>query len=222
MKTKPFVIAIFSISTFTDTDALGQTGTTPTSVVSKNENLGASVLLGGAITVSLVEKNNGVEINWSVSGSNDHTAFEIERSKDGVNFSRVASIPSSFRNNAAYSYFDNNLPLTNNIFYRLRQCKVGNQCVYSETKSLKITSQKFLKIYPLSNGNVFRVMYTATDASDVLMQLYKNNGTEVYREKRKVVAGLNEFDITIDGLPRGLYVLKVIEGDKFESRSFVR
>jgi hypothetical protein len=218
MRTKPLVIAIFSFSTFTDTDAVGQSMTSFNAV-----NLPeASVSPGGIITVNVIEKNSGVEINWSTSGPNDHTAFEIERSTDGTNFSRITSIPSSFKDSATYFYVDKNLPLTNLIYYRLRQCKVGNQCLYSETRVLKITSQKFLKIYPLSNGNMFRVMYTANNAADIFMQLYKNNGNEVYREKRKVTAGLNEFDITIDGLPRGLYVLKVTEGDKFESRSFVR
>ena len=218
MRTKPFVIAIFSFSTFTDSDAIGQ------SIASFNavKLPSTSVLPNGVIELSVLEKNNGVEINWSTTGPNDHTAFEVERSKDGISFSRITSIPSSFKDNAAYSYFDNNLPLTNIIYYRLRQCKVGNECLYSEIKSLKITSQKFLKIYPLSNNNMFRVMYTANDAADVFMQLYKNNGSEIYREKRKVTAGLNEFDITIDGLPRGLYVLKVTEGDQFVSRSFVR
>ncbi len=218
MRTKPLVIAICSFSTFTDTDAVGQS-TARFNAVKLTE---ATALSDRVITLNLVEKNNGVEVNWSANGPNDHTAFEIERSKDGMNFSRIASIPSSFKDNATYFYFDNNLPLTNIIYYRLRQCKVGNECLYSETKTLKITSQKFLKMYPLSNGNMFRVMYTANDASDVLMQLYKNNGSEVYREKRKVTAGLNEFDITIDALPRGLYILKVTEGDKFESRSFVK
>jgi len=218
MTAKPLVIAIFSFTTFTETKVSGQS-IANVNVVKLPDS---SRLPKALISLSLLEKNNGVEINWSTTGPNDHTAFEIERSKDGINFSRIASIPSSFKDNATYVYSDNNLPLTDIIHYRLRQCKVGNDCLYSETKSLKITSQKYLKIYPLSNGSMFRVMYTANNASDVFMQLYKNNGTEVYREKRKVTAGLNEFDITIDGLPRGLYVLKVTEGDKFESRSFVK
>jgi hypothetical protein len=208
MKTKSFIIVLFSSSAFINT----------TQGISQP----ISVLPDRSITVTLLQKNNGVEVNWSSTGQNDHTAYEIERSKDGVIFSRIASMPSSFRDNANYSYFDNNLPLTDNVYYRLRQCKVGNQCIYSEIKSIKITGQKFLKVYPLSAGNAFRVIYTANDASDILMQLYKNNGSEIYREKRKVIPGLNEFDITIEALPPGLYVLKVIEGDKFQSRSFIK
>lgn len=210
MRTKPLVIAVFTFYIFS-----GTTG-------SNSQSIQSFHTVEPIITLKLVQKNNGVAINWSCAGPTDHTAFEIERSKDGVVFSRIASMPSSFRDTANYSYFDNDLPLASTIYYRLRQCKVGNNCVYSETKPIKIIDQKFLKIYPLSSGGVFRVMYTATDASDVLLQVYKNNGSEIYREKRKLIQGLNEFDISIDGLPTGLYVLKVTEGEKFTSRSFVK
>ncbi|GEO10977.1 hypothetical protein SAE01_34730 [Segetibacter aerophilus] len=212
-------------NTVGQTDAAGDNvifdaGTTI--VIARKENLGAFVLADRLIKMNAEEKNSGIDLNWSTTGMNDRTSYEIERSTDGVNFTRIASIPSSFNNNASYSYFDNNLPLSNTLYYRVKQCKVGNQCVYSETKLIKISSQKFLKAYALSAGNLIRVMYTANDAADVLMQLYTNTGRELYREKRKVSQGLNEFNLTIENLPPGFYVLKVMEGDKVQSRSFVK
>jgi hypothetical protein len=212
-------------NTAAQTDAAGDNvvfNTPTTLVIARKENLGASVLANRLINITLTEKTNGVEINWSTTATNDRTSFDIERSTDGTNFSRIGSMPSSFSSHATYSYVDNNLPVATNVYYRLKQCKISSQCLYSETKFLKITGQKFLKVYPLSAGNTMRVIYSATDASDVLMQLYRNNGSEVYREKRKVTQGINEFNITIENLPNGFYVLKVIEGDKMQSRSFVK
>jgi secreted PhoX family phosphatase len=193
-----------------------------TVVIARKENLGAFVLADRFIKMNAEEKNNGIDLSWSTLGMSDRTSYEIERSADGVTFNRIASIPSSFNNNAFYSYFDNNLPLSNNLYYRIKQCKVGDQCVYSETKLIKISSQKFLKVYALPGGNLIRVMYTANDAADILLQLYTNTGRELYREKRKTTQGLNEFNIAIENLSAGFYVLKVIEGDKMQSRSFVK
>lgn len=212
-------------NTIAQTDAAGENvvfdaGTTI--VIARKENLGAFVLADRFIKMNAEEKNNGIELSWSTTGMIDRTSYEIERSTDGINFSRITSIPSSFNNSASYSYFDNNLPLSNNLYYRIKQCKVGNQCIFSETRAIKISSQKFLKAYALAAGNLIRVMYTANDASDILMQLYTNTGRELYREKRKVTQGLNEFNITIENLQPGFYVLKVMEGDKVQSRSFVK
>jgi hypothetical protein len=212
-------------NTIAQTDAAGESvvfdaGTTL--VIARKENLGASVLSERFIKMSLAEKTNGVELNWITTGTNDHTAYEVERSTDGFYFTRIASLPASFNDDASYSYLDHNLPIANHLYYRLRQCKVGNRCVYSETKSIKITAQKFLKVYSLGAGNAIRVMYTANEDSNVLMQLYTNTGRELYREKRKVAQGLNEFNLVIENLPPGFYVLKVMEGDKIQSRSFVR
>lgn len=210
-------------NTIGQTDAAGSNvifNTHTTLVIARKENLGVSLLPLRYINMNLLQKNNGVEITWLSNTGNEPATSYIERSTDGINFTRIGSRNSSLTNNAFYTYFDNDLPYTNNVFYRISQCSIDSGCVYSEIKSLKINNPNpSIKVYSAS-GNVIHVMYTSQNTSDVLLHVYNNNGSEVYREKRKVTQGINDFNITIENLPAGIYVLKMNEGGKIESCSF--
>jgi hypothetical protein len=213
-------------NTIGQNDATGENiifNTHTTLVIARKENLGATLLPVRFISMNLLQKNNSVEVNWLSAGSNGNTAYEIERSTDGINFTRIGSLNPSLTNNMFYTYSDNNLPHANNIYYRISQCAPGNPCIYSETRSLKINNvNPSIKVYPLSAGNIIHVIYSSKNASDVLLHVYNNNGSEVYREKRKIIQGVNDFNITIENLPAGIYILKMNDGGKIETGSFIK
>ncbi len=210
-------------NTIGQTDAAGNNvifDTHTTLVIARKENLGVTTLPIRYISMALVQKNNSVEVSWLTSGSNEPTTCHIERSTDGINFTRIGSKNSSLTNNAFYTYFDNDLPPTNIVYYRISQCNFSNSCVYSEVKSLKINNPNPSVKVSAASGNVIHVMYSSGNAADVLLHIYNNNGSEVYREKRKLTQGFNNFNITIENLPAGIYVLKMNDGGKIESCSF--
>jgi len=212
-----------ALNTVGQTDAAGNNvifNIHTTLVIARKENLGVTTLPVRYISMNLLQKNSGVEITWLSTSANEPTSYYIERSTDGINFTRIGSRNSSLTSSAFYTYFDNDLPPANNVYYRISQCSVINPCVYSEIKALKINNlNPSIKVYAAS-GNVIHVMYSSKNTSDVLLQVYHNNGSEVYREKRKLTQGINNFNITIENLPAGIYVLKMNEGGTIESCSF--
>lgn len=212
-------------NTIGQTDAAGDNvifNTHTTLVIARKENLGITTLPVRYINMNLLQKNNGVEITWLSAGGNEPTSYNIERSTDGINFTRIGSQNSALTNNAFYTYFDNDLPQANNVYYRISQCSVGSSCVYSQTKSLKINNlSSSIKVYAAS-GNVIHVKYSSRNASDALLQVYNNNGSEVYREKRKLTQGINEFNISIENLPAGMFVLMMNDSGRIETCSFMK
>jgi putative membrane-bound dehydrogenase-like protein len=214
------------LNTIAQPDAAGNNiifDTHTTLVIARKENLGAATLPVRYINMKLLQKNNGAEITWLSIGSNANSSFDIERSLDGINFTKIGSQNSAPTNNVFYTFFDNNLPAANNVYYRISQCNVAGPCVYSETRPLKINNiNSSIKVYSLSTSNIIHVMYTSKNASDVLLHVYNNNGSEVYREKRKVTHGINNFNIGIENLPAGMYVLKINEGNKLEACAFIK
>ncbi|HEX8462501.1 MAG TPA: alkaline phosphatase PhoX [Segetibacter sp.] len=193
-----------------------------TLVVARKENLGLNALPLRYVSMNLVQKNDEVEVNWVAAGANEPAFFTVERSVDGINFTKIQSLASVAAANATYTYSDKNLPVANTVYYRLRACSNGNACIYSETKIIKITPFKTLKISPLATRNAIRVLYTSNTAADVLVQVYNSNGTEVYRQKKLITAGQNNFNISIGNGAPGFYVMKVNDGGIIESRSFIR
>jgi hypothetical protein len=193
-----------------------------TLVIARKENLGVTALPVKFIKLNVTERNNGAEVSWTTAPLTEPITFEVERSTDGVSFSRIGRVASSLTNNTSYSYYDNNLPVASNVYYRLRECNRSYNCTYSDVKQIKITNQKPLKVYPQLTSNAIRVTYNAPNAADVLLIVYTNNGSDVYREKRKLTQGINDFSITIEDLPRGFYVLKLIDNGTSESCPFVK
>ncbi len=177
---------------------------------------------GRFLKVDVLQKDDGVEISWTTDSISERTLYEIERSTNGINFTTIGRLASSFTKNTSYSYFDNDPPDANNVYYRLRQCNSSNECNYSLLKSIKINRQKALKVYPVMPGNNIRVTYDASNASDVLMLVYNTYGKDVHRENREITQGINDFTMTIENLPRGYYVLKMVGGGINESVSFVK
>jgi hypothetical protein len=177
---------------------------------------------GRIVKVNLLQKEEGVEVAWITDSIHERTVYEIQRSANGIHFTTIGRVASSFANNAGYSYFDNEPPDANNVYYRLRKCNSSNECSYSPLKSIKINRQKPLKAYPVIPGNNIRVTYNALNAADVLMLVYNTYGNDIHRENREIAPGINDFTITLENLPRGYYVLKMVGGGINESVSFVK
>ncbi|MDQ6814584.1 MAG: DUF839 domain-containing protein [Bacteroidota bacterium] len=192
-----------------------------TLVISRKENLGGSTLPLKYVSISVAQRNNAVNVNWVAAGVNEHGSFEVERSIDGVQFTRIGAVASS-AGTSSYAYTDNSLPIASSVYYRIRQYNNGEPCTLSDIKSVKISGRQRLKVYPLSSDNAVRVLYTSNAATNVLEQVYNNNGIEVYRQKRLASAGMNGFTISIANLAGGMYVIKMSNGGITETGSFVK
>lgn len=101
-----------------------------------------------------------VFINWKTITEVNNGYYDIEKSSDGVAFTKVTSVPSkapngNYRGLLSYSAVDNDLkhPL---YYYRLKQVDLDGTVRYTNTISVKIYSPEF-KIFPNPNNGQFSI-----------------------------------------------------------------
>lgn len=100
--------------------------------------------------ISTVCKNGQVQVNWSVSNELDITGYTVERSADGKTFQAVGRLLPAVNNggSAVYNWQDN-LPLSGTVFYRVYSTGAGGEAKYSSTvKATGDAGRPALLVYP--------------------------------------------------------------------------
>ena len=142
-------------ATGSQTDAAGVSvtfDTHTTVVIARAEHLGSFSTLPLAFTAfDAKQTDNGVIINWRVTDVSNHNYFSVERSVNGTDFEEIHR---NYENlnvslQRSFSTIDNNLPVANIIYYRIKQCDINGGCRYTDIKTIKLNSKNHIAtIYP--------------------------------------------------------------------------
>ncbi len=140
-------------------------------------------------------------LNWTTTNEINVDHFDIERSRNGREFSRIGSVKAGQSN---YYYTDNS-PLTTANYYRLKMMDKDGKYEYSPIRLLTINnSQLPITIYP----NPARDKVTVTHpAANTAAQLQLTDMTGRILRRTKVAAEVVQATMNIKGLPAGKYNL---------------
>lgn len=163
------------------------------------------------------EKNSLV---WTTANELNTKGFEVERSADGIIFTKQNSVTAKGGRNsfARYVYIDENPTLGNN-YYRLKMLDNNGSFTYSKTillnNKIGITKALSLKaVYPNAFTNQLSINCDANHNEAIGVQITSVSGAVVKSIKVHVVKGGNIFHLNgLDALPSGAYFLKLIGAD---------
>ena len=156
---------------------------------------------------------NGSEnlVKWTTEQEVDIDYFELERSKDGLNFSPIN------RQTANNSYGPNNYSFSDNgfsaglNFYRLKIVEHGAATRYSVIiRTVSEKEKEMFKIVPNPVAGDFSLMYTSSEEGLVIIQIRDIAGRLLHTLKEGVNKGQNV--IYIQSLPNwlpGIYFISV-------------
>lgn len=126
-----------------------------------------------------VENNKKVKLTWTTTYERDNSHFEIQRSKDGINFISIASVASRNNSNSLeyYSQYDEQ-PLKGISFYRLKQMDYDRKTSYTRVEKVKITDPVGgVDIFPNpATGNSFNINITGNIKGTVDVQVIDMSG----------------------------------------------
>lgn len=100
--------------------------------------------------VNTYEKNNGVQIEWTIQQENNVDRYEVERSENGQQFSKLESIKSKGNSNVVtnYNLFDAH-PFPGKNFYRIKIIDL----------SFKVTYSRIIKMNIINSGPAMITLY---------------------------------------------------------------
>ncbi len=165
------------------------------------------------VNLSGNNKGNNNELKWNCSVDEPGTRFELERSKDGINFNRIYTVSASAIGipNSIYTYSD---PIGSSrpvYFYRIKMILPSG--------AIKLSSQ--LKINPAikafkvsASPNPFtdnlQVIINSPLATQAQIGIINTNGQVVANRRETFRSGVNTISITnLVDLPTGTYFIMI-------------
>lgn len=165
-----------------------------------------------ALPVSLISfiaiaQNNQARLSWQTGSELFCERFDIFRSTDGVQFTKIGSLPSkgNFSNGANYDFYDIN-PVSGHNYYQLIEVDQDGSSKNIGVKDVVFKEDApLVKIYPNPVKNIVRVEFGRSKYS--LLELLDLNGRRLKVLSVNVSDTIKEIDLT--DLPNGIYLIRL-------------
>jgi len=169
--------------------------------------------------ISFSGRLNGtkVDLNWVTANELNTKQFEVERSGDGQNFTKIATVNARGNSNTATSYdLVDPTPLQGVNYYRLKMVDIDGKFEYSRIVIIRIDNsvQLITKVAPNPFTGKIDVYLTLTHNTAVDFRFIDINGRMVFSKSVKGLKGFNWFTINdLDKLPSAPYMLNIKTDD---------
>jgi N-formylglutamate amidohydrolase len=151
---------------------------------------------------------------WKTETEINNKGFDIERSTDGKAFEKWAYVPSKTKNgnsNAPFDYeIDDNTPLSNLTYYRLKQTDFDGKTTYSPIISIENQKGKnALTVYPNPSKGTFHIVINNKEEGQSIVTLYNMQGQLVFQKEMEQMQNVTDIKIALPSLSKGTYFLKL-------------
>jgi hypothetical protein len=172
-----------------------------------------------------VKEDDAIALNWQTETEINNRGFDVERSTDGLTFSRTGFVGSRATNGNStspliYSFSDRNLPAGGTVYYRLKQTDFNGKVQYSEIRSVRLGSRTpVLTLYPNpSKGTITVQLPGDAGVADVIVSNLQGGVVQKITN-----SSLRKFVFT--GLQTGIYTVRVINkltGEEYSQKLMVQ
>jgi hypothetical protein len=152
---------------------------------------------------------NGTQLTWNVAQQVNVRGYEVERSSNGIQFSKIGFVAAS-ENQESYTFTDAE-PAVGAVFYRIKN--VDNDGAYKYSTVLAVrngTASIVLKAFPIPAKDKVTLQHQEA-ATGALISLSAPDGRRV--RSIRPTAGSMQTEITLSGLPSGMYVVSFDTGN---------
>jgi autotransporter-associated beta strand protein len=163
------------------------------------------------ISVSAVQKNSSIVVNWNMADEKGIGHYDVERSADGISFMKVGQVNPS-ASNGVYSWTDN-APLQANNFYRIKGVEVSGDKKYSSIVNVNIGNLvSSISCYPnpVIDNNISLHLNNMKTGNYKLM-LIDNLSRQVAVKEIDHFGGSANYSIPLNpAMAKGIYHLRVV------------
>ena len=202
----------------------GMTTANPTGFMDDGEVEDYRVTMGSMLPVEItsfdLQKGNGKSalLKWTTIGDMaDNAAFEIERSSNGQQWTKVGTVNTMLLQSypAQYTFTDANA-LSGKSYYRIKIISRNGVVKYTDVKSIVFTYLNGkITVSPNPVIDVITVQLSADRATAIRIALYDYSGKMVYEKNVPVTAGDNNIKLSdLKNPAAGIYYIKLNIGEE--------
>lgn len=162
-----------------------------------------------------------IDVSWTTSSESGSTVFEVEKSYDGINFRKVATVPASGNKFTATTYHfidQENVELN---YYRIRMLHQDEYVLVSRTTLLR-NKNAVQAMFVLTNPfrNDIRLRFAKVPKTQLVFSLYDMQGKLVQRYTQAPSSDVAVFSTTTSRLvSNGVYLVDVlVDGRHYKAK----
>jgi hypothetical protein len=177
------------------------------------------------LTFDAVPDGDKVDVKWETVTETNNAFFTVEKSKDGINFTKVIDVPgagnsTSYRNYAEVDY----QPYEGTSYYRLKQTDNNGVYKYFNMVPVNFKGQQNIAVYPnpISNNNNLNIKVSGFQNQEVVVVLRDVQGREFLSKVFLTIEG-NEIFVVEETktLMPGTYIVTASTNDKIYNSKLI-
>ena len=155
-------------------------------------------------------------MNWVSFSENNLSSYEIQRSTDGTNFSKIGNVKAVGTSSSSNTYnYTDNIPSAGLNYYRIKSVDNNSGFSYSNVISLNISIRgiNIRNVYPNPFVDKVGVDIVTENNQTVELKLIDYSGKTLRKQILTAQKGTNTFYISdLKSLNGGLYLVEVRAG----------
>jgi len=181
-----------------------------------------NIVTNGALPVELLSfvgvcDNNLISLTWKTASEHNSDYFEVLKSRDGINWSILATLNSAGNSTEELTYTtkDENA-IDGNNYYKLLQYDIDGQS--KEYGPINVTCNKntkgYFSIFPNPSSGSFQVVLNNKNmVGDGKLIIKDTKGSEILNKEINIVSGINLYNIIDLNVVDGIYYVQVSNGN---------
>ncbi len=166
---------------------------------------------------SVTKQGSDAIVKWTTEREVNNDHFEIERSSDGIQFTKVGTVVGNgtTSNSNNYQFTDPLTGVTSKIvYYRLRDVDIAGKGTFSKIVALRLDGTRGIKnfsVYPNPFTSNIKINISSDGESNVTLNINNMSGQQILSQKAKLQNGDNVLVIDkLNTLKQGVYILELI------------
>lgn len=151
------------------------------------------------------------QLKWSTASEIDFSHFEVERRNENSEFENIGKVAAAGSTAQASHYdFEDRNPFAGENYYRLKMVDLDASYEYSHIIKLETDKNHIVSYYPNPAKNLVALNIYSKDIGTAIFTVHDVTGKQVRGEHKEIREGNSVQELDLDGLPKGLYIVKVI------------
>jgi hypothetical protein len=172
----------------------------------------ASTLPVTMSTVKAYQKASGIQVEWSTLTENNVDRYEVEKSLNGQQFTKVGAVASTGSSSSlkAYNWFDAS-PNTGTNYYRIRSVSKAGVAEYTSIVRVALTNNaEKISVYPNPvKGNVVGLQLNNLAKGNYTITITNKLGQQVYSTIIEHPGGSASQTLQTETFAKGIYQLQL-------------
>ncbi|MFL5744436.1 MAG: PA14 domain-containing protein [Niastella sp.] len=171
------------------------------------------------IAVNAQQVAKAVQVSWITSNELNTAFFNVERSADGVSFSKAGTVPAIDQSGTQqYQYTDND-PLSGIAYYRIKSIDKDGSAQFSKIVTVRAADDRKFSCYPNPATSALVVNHAPAEEA-ARLEIIAADGRII--KTVLLSTGANNTILNTQSLPAGNYFLRFRNGSTVVSTSFIK